>query len=792
MTSTSFNSPRVGYIDRTAVVCNSIDANRSPTTSMMHRRLVAFLLVIISGAFLVLDPGAKAPTAVENIHVFSKLYGYVRFFHPSDEAASVDWDRFAVHGVQKVRGAETSEELRNRLRELFLPIAPTLQIYQTAEGTPPPHPALTPADTSGLELVAWQHKGIGLGTSAAYKSRRLNRITLETPNPSYAYLQQKFGAGLYRGRPIRLTARARADFSGGRGQAFVWMSEALTDGEQRVLGGPEPTIVDAAEWQTFTIQDTVSVTADTLAIGTSLMGSAKLWADAFVVETRTDEDGWQRVPLANTSFEEGAVGEVPPNWSGEGNGYRLSTVDSDELGSVGHIEWTGEPREVSEPLFDARPQRGEALQKRLGASLSVQLPVALYSRDGHTIGRVDADAQATLKAELEAIDLDGLTASDEALRLADVSIAWNILRHAYPYSDVVVLNWDELLTSTIRDALDDDGAEDFVVTLRRMVAALEDGHGSVGHRSIRDLAGLLMLPEVIDGRLVVTATPPDSPVQVGDIIQSIDGEPAMLRLEEAAALRSGSERWRRQIALRGFEMGPAGTSVELVVDRNGDEHSVEVERTQTGVIMEDRPPNVSEIEEDIYYVNLGRAEMAEISSHMDAISKADGVILDLRGYPNGNHQVLQHLSGGPLRSARWNIPQMIYPDHQNLAGYDTTGRWTLPPMEPLIQGKVVFLTNEKAISYAESVMGIVEHYKLGEIVGQPTAGTNGNINRILLPGGFTVVFTGMRVLKHDGSQHHLIGIRPTIPVERTIAGVREERDEYIDRAIQVIRSAQRE
>lgn len=29
-------------------------------------------------------------------------------------------------------------------------------------------------------------------------------------------------------------------------------------------------------------------------------------------------------------------------------------------------------------------------------------------------------------------------------------------------------------------------------------------------------------------------------------------------------------------------------------------------------------------------------------------------------------------------------------------------------------------------------------------------GTNGNVNPFALPGGYTVVFTGMKVIKHEG------------------------------------------
>ncbi len=79
--------------------------------------------------------------------------------------------------------------------------------------------------------------------------------------------------------------------------------------------------------------------------------------------------------------------------------------------------------------------------------------------------------------------------------------------------------------------------------------------------------------------------------------------------------------------------------------------------------------------------------------------------------------------------------------------------------------------------------GIVEHFKLAAIIGEATAGTNGNVTAFTLPGGYSVGFTGMRVLKHDGSTHHGIGIKPTIPIERTIEGIAAGKDEFLEAAI---------
>ena len=108
----------------------------------------------------------------------------------------------------------------------------------------------------------------------------------------------------------------------------------------------------------------------------------------------------------------------------------------------------------------------------------------------------------------------------------------------------------------------------------------------------------------------------------------------------------------------------------------------------------------------------------------------------------------------------------------------------MKPIGPRVSGKIIFMTDGRAISYAESVMGYVADRKLGTIIGGATAGTNGNIATFTVPGGFNITFTGMRVTGHDGrTPHHLVGITPDIPATPTIAGLRNGRDEVLDRAL---------
>lgn len=52
-------------------------------------------------------------------------------------------------------------------------------------------------------------------------------------------------------------------------------------------------------------------------------------------------------------------------------------------------------------------------------------------------------------------------------------------------------------------------------------------------------------------------------------------------------------------------------------------------------------------------------------------------------------------------------------------------------------------------------------------------------------GGYMMVWTGQRVLKHDGSPYNGVGVKPTVPVE-TLKGIAAGRDEVVERAMEIV------
>jgi C-terminal processing protease CtpA/Prc len=422
----------------------------------------------------------------------------------------------------------------------------------------------------------------------------------------------------------------------------------------------------------------------------------------------------------------------------------------------------------------------------LAQGLVARIPLKVVrGADGRT-------APVALLAPPEIAKPDGFlpSANDRNSRLTAVIVAWNILQHFYPYWDAVEVDWPAQLSASLSAAAIDADGVSFDATIERLVAAALDGHGNAASASIMSLASLPLQWAWIEDSLVITAAAEGIGLRPGDVVTAIDGQ-AVERLiaaieERMAAATPG---WRRIRALQRLAATPLGETRTLTLERAGGEKvdvAISRERASPPPPAEARPEAIAELEPGVLYVDLSRLTLDMLNENVDRLAAARGLVFDLRGYPvDGAPTLLRHLSDETLQSAQFNLPTFEQPDQAG-ATFRNVG-WTLPPLAPRFSDRVVFLTDWRAVSYAESIMGIVENYRLGEIVGATTAGTNGNIDRYWLLTGHELVWSGMQVLKHDGSRHHGVGIVPTVPAERTIEGVRAGRDEVLEVGLTIAR-----
>jgi len=376
------------------------------------------------------------------------------------------------------------------------------------------------------------------------------------------------------------------------------------------------------------------------------------------------------------------------------------------------------------------------------------------------------------------------------VRVAAIAQAWGVFQHFYPYFDVVGVDWQQTLRPALAEALRTRDRWEGETALRRLVARLHDGHGRVFSQRP---PGVLWLPALwvwVEGALLTVPTNEESVIPPGLVVESINGTPVgdlVARL--TPTISSASPGWTRHRLLDELRQVETNEARLGVRDADGGRQELTVEARPPGhpeVALTPRARwfNGQQLAPGVLYFNLSGATSGQLRRELRRMARADGVVFDLRGYPDSAGQrVLQHLTEERVRSAWWRVPVTSHPDRERVRYSES--RWDLPPRRPRVEGRVVFMTDGSAISYAESVMGIVEMLRLGDIVGAPTAGTNGNVNPFRTVGGYSISWTGMRVEKHDRSTHHGVGALPTVYAEPTLAGLRAGRDELLELATRI-------
>ena len=437
-------------------------------------------------------------------------------------------------------------------------------------------------------------------------------------------------------------------------------------------------------------------------------------------------------------------------------------------------------------IFEAQPEFGTIITKEIGKEIYCQMPLVLYRDNKNTYPKADILAFKKLKTEIDSFEIKHDKLS---LRLGNIIIVYNVFQHFYPYFDVVNVKWDNELSKALSRGFNDVSSKDELITLEKFTAPLKDGHIYVNSGS-QNNASLPLKWEWVEDKLVITHTFYNTPtIKVGDIVTQINGVSSKKYFEEMESRNSaGTKGWLNYRVNSSSLSGEKGSLMKLKIKNK----SVEIIRNSNPYDMEmalwKNVKPYMQLNDSIWYLNMCLIEMDTIKKLLPALSKCKAIICDARGYPKHNYEFITHLMQRNDTTTSWmQIPEFIYPDHEKVAGY-YKANWIhiMKARKPYLGNKkIVYIIDGSAISYAESCLGYIEGYKLAILVGQPTAGTNGNVNPFDLPGGYTISWTGMKVLKHNGSQHHGIGILPTVYVNKTIQGIKENRDEFYDKAIEI-------
>lgn len=479
---------------------------------------------------------------------------------------------------------------------------------------------------------------------------------------------------------------------------------------------------------------------------------------------------------------------------------RAWIVGEDLLTVVGELQWS--PIGERGLLWRARRLlwEDEPVPDRLPAALRTADPEgALAGVDlASWAGPALPDGEAT-RGELpdrspfsEAAPPEG----GEAERFAaGLLVAHGVLRRFGMYFDVVGDGIDARLEELLAAP---PAAEDRAAMRRalgRLGQVLEDGHVFFG--DLYDDGPTGYMPVVfdhVDGRPVVVRSG-DAGLAAGDTVLAVDG----VDIEDVYAdylewHGAATEGYALDLAMRELRRMDRSKTLTLRA-ADGSEREVVVEPAPLEELY--ALPWVFQPRESGLLDDLGSPGIAylnldyEVTASLDRVEEllalaagATGLVVDMRGYPGvNNYTVAELLREGDFASPafanlRWTGPDLaeLEESQYELVG---SGDWS---------GPIALLISPVTVSAAENFAMMLVDDERVHVVGRTSAGTNGNMTGLLVPGGFYLTFTGMRVLFPDGSTFHGVGIQPELEVAPTAADYAEGRDPELEAAVALLES----
>lgn len=391
--------------------------------------------------------------------------------------------------------------------------------------------------------------------------------------------------------------------------------------------------------------------------------------------------------------------------------------------------------------------------------------------------------------------------SNKYVRMAIIMEVWNVQEYFYPYLKEMKIDNEAIFKKYLHIVSKEMDEVKFFETLEYFGAEYKDGHAAfmpfVSMSKWPDYVPPIKI-QLLENKLIITYVS-DSlrhMISLGDEVLSIDSIFAIDYFKKKLnKISSATITWGKYVAEKELLLGYKNTPLTIELLQNGTKRTVILNRTIRSGINDayaNARSDIYEIKKDYYYVslfNLKDSALKYISDNF--LANAKGIVFDCRGYPKGNVAkiILSHLTNDTLYPPVWSIPIQTYP-HQKGIKKDTVNasHWIHPPMLPKFTNNIVFIVNGSNISAAESILSMVEHYKLGKIVGEQTAGTNGNINSFILFGLYQFWYTQMYTPRYDGSQHHGVGIIPEVKVKSTtVQDVIEGKDNFVIEAIKLLR-----
>ncbi len=733
----------------------------------MWRHYLVFILILLS---ITQCSSPSQSNQVENLNTLAKTYGYLRFFHPSDEGSKADWDKVLLQSVEEVLKS-SPRGLKNTLKNQFSPLAPTMQILTEGDD----FQALPKVDSTGnLVTIAWYHRvapQLDYSSNQHGMSRRIGRNWLSERDIASAYQMINFPIVKGEDFELELKIKIESEDSLYIGQAMIQVNEQKHEIELK-----------PSDWQTINFKGTIDKSSEQLFVIARLFPSQKctIQIDDIKLAVAKKEGDIIRVPVYNHDFSV-VEDSLPKHWELTNNRHGQFTATQKKGNTVLQFEKT------ELPTWQEHPQYGETIDANIGQGLKCRIPLALWGDAHQTISPKNEALLNRYLKDLEKIDLENTSKNSLAERIANIILVWNLIQH-FHHSEIDNIVWEEQLKATLHEAYDESVPQD--ILLQKMVSvlgktecwiALKDAEYSFIPASIR----------LIDNQFTVVQSDVRQ-LQIGDIILEKDGKNQEEAYNELEAYFHANvpytKRWFTK-RIESFRNAEPKQKVNFKIKRKGKTLQVEVpshspERLSIAV---DRP-SIESLNNGIEYINMANLSLGEFRYNLHKYKNAKGLIIDLRGTSTLNvKEIFPYFSKDTIPPLMYEYAATFHPNRKDRIWQKINNfPREKAEMTPLfLSAPKVFLVDENTGFQFEFMADWFKHKKIGRLVGDASFGMNYGSKVSPLIGDYEFRWNPYRITYRDGQQERK-PIEPDVLIKPSMDDIIARKDVVLEKGIELL------
>ena len=390
---------------------------------------------------------------------------------------------------------------------------------------------------------------------------------------------------------------------------------------------------------------------------------------------------------------------------------------------------------------------------------------------------------------------------DSGFRLLSLYRYWNMVQYFSPNRHLTDKDWNTVLKEYIPKFLAAKDELEYELIALQIIGELNDTHANLhrGGDKIANLRGGQYAPfrvEFIENKLAVTDyyNPELEDIawlKIGDIITHIDGrtvesivdslKPYYPASNEAAMLRNiSADLLRSRFGTININYISSGLEKQKELTLY---HRDKLNMYNWYRVNEDERC-YKFLDNNIGYITLATIKREDITDIKESFKNAAGIIIDIRNYPS---TFVPFLLGSYFVSGSTPFVKFTKGNINNPGEFAFTSAIEIQKAKESYLGKLVVLVNEKTQSQAEYTAMAFRAGMNTTIIGSTTAGADGNVSTILLPGGLQTAISGIGVFYPDGTDTQRVGIIPDITIRPTLEGIKNGRDEVLEKAIEIIK-----